>query len=336
MSSSVFRFFNPDGPKEDPVQKRRGQLRRAQRTYRDRKERYTKLLETELGQTRANEAKLMRECEQLRANLQNALELLAQSNAAGNLSQTTDVSPISSSDLLQSLPDFDTQLLSPASFNAAYVSPDNYISPENYVTSGSHVSPQSYATSQSHGTPNAQDDSVPSDGRRHTLWPTDTRKSSRVSEMDEVTVAMEFVLKIEEPCLGHIHGDPNKPDEPNGHALTATSQLLCISSNETAAQTEWRPSPPKAAPLYQNAPSAILQRLLALAPDLSSEGEMTPIQAWHNIRSRPQFGGLDQSRLLRLGESLRKAVKCHGFGAVVQRSVFETLLFENITLGQSF
>jgi hypothetical protein len=73
---------------EDKVAKRRGQLRRAQqyeapglsvlspvssspslhyRTFRERKERYTKCIETELAATRAREANLAQQCERLRA-----------------------------------------------------------------------------------------------------------------------------------------------------------------------------------------------------------------------------------------------------------------------------
>jgi hypothetical protein len=56
----------------------------------------------------------------------------------------------------------------------------------------------------------------------------------------------------------------------------------------------------------------MLERLLSLAPDLSDEGEMTPIQAWNNIRCRPNFGGLNARSLGILAERLKKAVKCHG------------------------
>jgi hypothetical protein len=56
----------------------------------------------------------------------------------------------------------------------------------------------------------------------------------------------------------------------------------------------------------------MLERLLSLAPDLSDEGEMTPIQAWNNIRCRPNFGGLTARSLGILAERLKKAVKCHG------------------------
>lgn len=57
----------------------------------------------------------------------------------------------------------------------------------------------------------------------------------------------------------------------------------------------------------------MLERLLSLAPDLSSEGEVTPIQAWNIIRCRPDFGGLDTRSLSALARKLKKAVKCHGY-----------------------
>ncbi|KZL66154.1 hypothetical protein CT0861_02986 [Colletotrichum tofieldiae] len=78
MSHKIFRIFNPGGPKEDPIDKRRAQLRNAQRSYRDRKDKYTKALEREVAQIRANEAELMTRCEQLSATVQALTELLAQ------------------------------------------------------------------------------------------------------------------------------------------------------------------------------------------------------------------------------------------------------------------
>lgn len=54
--------------------------------------------------------------------------------------------------------------------------------------------------------------------------------------------------RIEEPCLGHIHGAPDKPDDPNGHAMTATSHLLALQQqNHHHSNTEKHfssPSPP--------------------------------------------------------------------------------------------
>ena len=64
---------------------------------------------------------------------------------------------------------------------------------------------------------------------------------------------------------------------------------------------------------FQEAPAAMLERLLNLSPILSSDGEITPIQAWNYIRAQPYFTGLKPRLLGKLGERLRSAVKCHGY-----------------------
>ena len=65
-------------------------------------------------------------------------------------------------------------------------------------------------------------------------------------------------------------------------------------------------------PSYQNAPAAVLERLLNLAPSVSGDGDVTPIQAWHYIRKQPFFGGFEMQSIIRLAERLRDAAKCHG------------------------
>ncbi|KAK2677895.1 hypothetical protein RAB80_006635 [Fusarium oxysporum f. sp. vasinfectum] len=155
---------------------------------------------------------------------------------------------------------------------------------------------------------------------------------SRVGEVDQIVAGMEFVLKIEEPCLGHLHGDAKKPDEPGNHALTATAQLMAACGDTSHTNNPRLPS----SPAFGNTPSTMLERLLTLAPDLSNEDEMTPIQAWNNIRCRPNFGGFSTSSLGSLAAKLMKAAKCHGFGAAIKRSVFEGLVYETLVTGQTF
>ena len=63
---------------------------------------------------------------------------------------------------------------------------------------------------------------------------------------------------------------------------------------------------------YEDAHAVFLTRLLAAAPDIARPGEITPIQAWNDLKSRPLFGGLDVKSLMHLADTLRDAVKCHG------------------------
>ena len=113
--------------------------------------------------------------------------------------------------------------------------------------------------------------------------------------------------RLEQPCLGHLFGDPNNPDEPNYHSLTASAQLQFAASPSSPQQK--RP----VVPSFQEDREVVLDRLLNLAPDVCSEDEVTPVQAWNYIRGRPLFGGLRVQDLRTFVEKLREAVACHGY-----------------------
>ena len=113
--------------------------------------------------------------------------------------------------------------------------------------------------------------------------------------------------RLEEPCREHVHGDPNTPHEANGHGLTTTSQLLYVCGHELPHSVNTA-----ICSSYNSAPGAMLARLLSLSPDLASQGEVTPVQAWNDIRRRPHYGGMNAQTLKTLAEKLRDAVKCHG------------------------
>lgn len=134
----------------------------------------------------------------------------------------------------------------------------------------------------------------------NTLW----APHDRGQEKDNLT---NLTTRLERPCLGHLHGDPKQPHDPTGHVLTTSAQLHFVSYGPVS-------TPPEAiaAPSYEHTPSDILNRMLDLASDVCSEGEVTPVQAWHYVRSRPYFGGVDMSSLRRLAERLRELVRCHG------------------------
>ena len=115
--------------------------------------------------------------------------------------------------------------------------------------------------------------------------------------------------RLERPCLGHLHGDLNNPNDPGGHALTASAHLVSISSSPSASPPSSQPSP---GTVCHNVPAAILESLLGLSSNLCTDQQITPVQAWNYIRSRPQFGGFEVQSLGRVVNSLRDAVKCHG------------------------
>ncbi|KAK4141696.1 uncharacterized protein C8A04DRAFT_30683 [Dichotomopilus funicola] len=301
MSSkgSIFRMFNPGRrPKEeDTGEKRREQLRRAQHVYRQRKTRYVKALETDVKTSRLRECQILAEKKHLEDDVQMLLRILAQHGIA-------------------------TPELSSSRVNGNGASPGQLTQSESPM---SHDGSQVYTHTE---WPQASTFSPPPLPSPFSISPDDnTSLSSRVCEFDQTTLGMKFVLKIEEPCLGHIHGNPKTPEEPSNHALTATSQLLSLSSSSTP--------PPKRSSLLpvQNTPAGILDRLLTLAPEVvtNSETEVTPIQAWDEIQRKPMLGNLDLRGLMALAERLRDAAKCHGFGAVVEVEVFQRLVREMVT-----
>ncbi|KAI6781560.1 uncharacterized protein J7T54_005271 [Emericellopsis cladophorae] len=244
-------MFNPSGrSKEESVEKRRQQVRRAQHIYRQRKTRYVKALEEDIAKSRWRECQMSKEKQDLEHQLQTLLSLLARNGID---------QPFTSPDgsLLHSHPDW----------------------PQG-STIISSLSPLSFSS----------DDTV--------------SMSSRVCDIDLATLGMRFVLKVEEPCLTHVHGDHTRPNEPSGHALTVTSQLLSLSSSPPPNRSSLLP--------VEDAPASILNRLLILSPTFSGQEDVTPIQAWDELRQQPVFGSLDLMCVMTLAEKLRDAAKCYG------------------------
>jgi hypothetical protein len=114
---------------------------------------------------------------------------------------------------------------------------------------------------------------------------------------------MFLPTRLESICLGHIHGDPNQPDDPHGHTFTATMML-------ESCNMPHNDKTPQAAPV------AILDRLLRLSPELCPGTEQTPVQIWEHIQNQPYSGQIDAQRLHLLADKLRDAAKCHGYVAI--------------------
>ncbi|KAK8098780.1 uncharacterized protein PG998_012021 [Apiospora kogelbergensis] len=270
MGDRLFRIFNPN---EVGHQFGSGlgcnKLNTFDRTYRDRKEIYIKSLEEDLKQSRIREANLLRESERM----QRIIEDLTQRS-----SQSADV-------------------ITPVS-----VATDN--------TEPSQDGGTRYHTPQRLGELGLQQclTSQPSQrGSPATTIMGGQGDDTRIGDADEVEVGMEFVLTLERPCLGHLAGDPHDAHAPTGHALTVSSQLLCVAP---AA-----PHPPGrlACPPPGLAPRDLLDNLLRLSPSLCADGELTPAQAWRHVRSQPGVALLRVGALRRLAERLLRHGKCHGY-----------------------
>ncbi|GAB1313388.1 hypothetical protein MFIFM68171_03598 [Madurella fahalii] len=347
----VFRLFRPSGERrEGRPEKRRAQVRRAQQTYRLRKEQYTKSLENEVGRLRAIETDLVHETKHLRSTIQMLGNLLAESGLYVNLSpilarEGTEREPNAGPPCHRSPseghhveerahPDLSRARHTGAGAAAVPSEPwSTLCSKGPSLRDGPSTRPESPQDTWLTGLRNNHlvflDPNVPVSTDHYVPAATSRHRGVRLGDLDPTTVGMEFVLALEEPCLGHIHGDPDNPEQPNGHALTVSSQLLFLPS----------PSPPDAKDLRDaraKAPAPILDRLLALSSSLTLEDEVTPVQAWNRIRSQPQFDQLRIDRLQSLTKELGEVVKCHGFGAVFKVDVLEKLVREELTERPAF
>ncbi|TLS25581.1 hypothetical protein PpBr36_07873 [Pyricularia pennisetigena] len=360
MASHIFRIFKPEESKQDRAQRRRDQLRDAQKTYRDRKTKYVKSLENELSRVRQNETHLMRQVEQLRSTLQSCATVMRQNgldvppgawdvgSPGGLLSPYGNVNGTESSGP-SSVFGTESDLFSPFSPQSGGVissPPQDARSIQQRLNQQQHHQHQHQHSN--HSSPNSSGTSDVCLGGWDPAGVPLPAPGVRVCDVDLVGAGMDFVLTIERPCLDHLHGDPTKPDDPDGHALTVSSYLITASKGSSqntdgngpasavnnpnaASSLSWPPAPPPSQPgcgtVCHDVPTAVLDNLLNLSGELvDSDHEVTPVQAWHYIRSRPQFGGLEVGVLGRFARKLRDAVKCHGFGAVIERTKFESLV----------
>jgi hypothetical protein len=135
-----------------------------------------------------------------------------------------------------------------------------------------------------------------------------------------IPTLMFLPTRLESICLGHIHGDPNQPDDPHGHTFTATMMLESCNM-------------PHNDKTRQAAPVAILDRLLRLSPELCPGTEQTPVQIWEHIQNQPYSGQIDAQRLHLLADKLRDAAKCHGYVAIFlsYRNRLDPMDFEKLT-----
>lgn len=130
----------------------------------------------------------------------------------------------------------------------------------------------------------------------------------------DTQAAVDFVLKLEEPCFPHIRFAIEKPncripsrkwlDNPGGpdHALTATRSLLSASPIDSTM-----PLQPFEIPEKQ------VNDLLEASARLDLENELTPVQVWQKIASRVGLQGIDRGRLGELTGAFQSHSYCNRY-----------------------
>ncbi|KAL0777544.1 hypothetical protein CaCOL14_007062 [Colletotrichum acutatum] len=344
MSSKIFRIFNPGEAKKDPVEKRRAQLRSAQRSYRDRKDKYTKSLEQEVERAQNRETELMIRCEQMYAALESLTELLSRHGIGVPAAFVDSFISKSDSGMHSSLHSRTDETLTGVGV-IEYSKAPEIKSKDGRAADRSPVHAKLY-TAADIVVDDLQTATDALSSRQYTEkketdlpWLKINRavtmydcEDNRMCEVDLIAAGMEFVLRLERPCLEHVHGDPKKPEDSTGHILTVSARTLSLHTDPS------RPNEKDCVgtPSYEGAPRDILERILALSPHVCFDGEMTPAQAWEYIRSQPHFGGIELRRLWALADKLMEGIKCHGFGAVIETQNFQTLVYDALLLGTQF
>ena len=125
------------------------------------------------------------------------------------------------------------------------------------------------------------------------------RTALHPDDLDAPQTGIDFVLSLEQPCLGHTWGNPLN-GSCSGHALTAQAPLLTAAPPAVTTSSSWK------------IPAVEIERLLVLSPQLNLLGEVTPVQAWSRIRTYPGFERMTKDHLEALKYALVQEVQCYG------------------------
>ncbi|KAF2690691.1 hypothetical protein K458DRAFT_326498 [Lentithecium fluviatile CBS 122367] len=284
-----------------PEQRRREQVRRAQRTHRERKEAYTKSLEAEVVQLRANESRILHETKTLYSEI-SVLKNLLVANGIPLPASGSGALPSAGNPSAGEVPEqtFDLSIREAKARNRQErIYSQRSAMPHQHTMSSSSELTESIASPRCLG------------------------------EADHTAIGIDFVLTLEGPCLSHVDAIQND-DNPasTGHALMVTASML----HEHPADPGHR--------LHSNAtwqvPVTGIERLLELSDTIPLDGELTPVQAWNHIRRHPHYNGLEFERLESLKQKLLGYIKCYGFGGVIDQGVFENAVFEAFVVGRVF
>ncbi|KAJ5605273.1 hypothetical protein N7510_010427 [Penicillium lagena] len=305
------------GDTRSTLSKRREQLRRAQRSHRQRKDLYFKSLEKEVLRLRASEVDLLVQVQSLRDHvglLQGILDKhdLSVLTTPGGEFETTDSSDAdvigtkNSIQCLEHVGNWPRFSESKQGVDFQRNNPSFHWSSQN-ICSGqtSDHSPQTHGNIIESTT--SQQPALLSYPETHRslshLSHSQPGYVEHFSNRDTTDMGMEFVLSLERPCLPHLE---HHLDKPNGHTLLASATLLhphqhqCIPS----AVSKQISSP--------RDPTVIFANLLSLSETLVLEDEVSPIQAWCYILQQSWADKLDTGKLRDLSASLLKIIKCHG------------------------
>lgn len=119
---------------------------------------------------------------------------------------------------------------------------------------------------------------------------------------------IDFVLGLERVCLDH-HAVHSVDFEGTGHEMMLMSPIM---SRSPPLQQTTEPGSGLPDGAKWSVPAVELERLLEFADRLRLEGEITPVEAWQQIRQHPNFPNLTRDGLDTIKAVLLPEVKCYG------------------------
>ncbi|KAH7070059.1 hypothetical protein FB567DRAFT_218998 [Paraphoma chrysanthemicola] len=317
-----------------PQQKRKDQIRRAQKTHRERKEAYVKALEVEVVQLRANEARILQETRSLYATITDLKRRLVDNGIQFPSATVVIPSEVARGEekeersitlQIQEMERKKGKQIGvqrhPADHNRHRPSGPSIV---NTAADTSHRSPRS---NYSH--PFSASTVSPSTAPPSATNFSPLASHTRVGDLDLSTIGMEFVLRLESPCFPHMFAATDT--STTGHALCVSASVLhhhphqALIPQKSADGSTWQ------------VPALSIERLLELSNSVPlQDGELTPVQVWDAVRRHEGLWELETERLERLKERLVKEVKCYGFGGVIDQVIVNDALFEAFIVGRVF
>ncbi|GES61444.1 hypothetical protein SI65_06474 [Aspergillus terreus] len=278
-------------PSKAAYERRREQVRRAQKKHREKNKKYCRSLEDELHRLYDSQAN----ADELRV-LRYENEILRDILARHSIPVPVGISPPKPS-------------LAEVTFtsNGGHHQLLQVKMPENEHGSDHPTAPPSCANPDEH---------TPSD--MHSQFGQSSSSRTEFSEARNgpniVQMGVDFVLSLERPCLFHTRSPD--AEEPSGHALSMQGMLLSRAPQDLHDHAAW------AVPAQQ------LDKLFELSGCLGLDGYITPVQAWNRITSRFEIAQLPLNKLEMLRCAMVPYIKCYGFGAIMEEDIFENLLEE--------
>ncbi|OAL49797.1 hypothetical protein IQ07DRAFT_587488 [Pyrenochaeta sp. DS3sAY3a] len=298
-------------------QKRREQVRRAQRSHRERKENHIKTLEDQVHQLRSNEKRILEANEALAAEVADLRCRLVQNepmnchslnssnwtHAAPAItfsSSNTDTNSYSGCDL-DSLPSWTLPSLDGSECSRSIKGSETFSMPELAAPASSMTANTCTSVSYRPSPP-----------------------TSSLSDVNKNDMALEFVLTLEKPCFNRASSAVFDMGHPADFSVSAPPNVM---SYHSFLEDDLFPFTSHSTRSEDTSKS--LDKLLSLSSAFSLTTEVTPIQAWQYIVSHPKFAAIGAETLRRLVDEMLEHVRCYGFGAVIETTVFK-MLFSNL------